>query len=567
MPRNQHIHYEHHRREVTLTRQRFKLALMLLFLGLFVAVGLQFYASHAASSTPDIVSGISSSKCMDDTGNSTTNGNKVQIWNCLGDLAQEWVKDGDEVKINGKCLDVLSAGTTNGTLIDLYACNGGENQDWTYTNNQMISEQSSKCLDDPHSNTANGTQLDLYTCNGTDAQIWKVSSFIQATPAPVPTPVATTVPTPVPTTAPTRTPTPVPTAASIVAPMRKPTPTPVPASVPLSVRSTGGDSGAASGTSGSGAGSSSNGGSGLPVKGTGSSSSGAGNSTPKSASSDSTSSSATSTDPSGFSALASGSNAVIDLSWLASTDDSGIADYQLERSIDQINWSVVSSTITSTSYDDSSVDFGVHYYYRIEAIDSAGATSNYVYADATTVAFIGNTEPGGSTSSYTSDDDVATVTLPIGALDNSADCSVTEGASQSFNPLPKKIVVGPYSLVCKNQQGNLIASFNGSLNWKISIKSKLKGLNDPEVYSLDANSKLDVVGNAEYTATAASFVFTAASADPVLVLASAAPSFPWSLIFTILLLTGIVGGVLVLILRQKQKVNYDEYIRTKYYNL
>jgi uncharacterized membrane protein YgcG len=547
MPHTQQPHFEHHRREVTLTRQRFRLALMFIFLGLFVAVGLQFYGSHAASSTPEIVSGISSDKCMDDTANSTVNANKVQIWNCLGDAAQEWVKSGAQVKINGKCLDVLKAATANGTLIDLYTCNGDNNQSWTYTDNQMISKQSGKCLDDPHSNTANGTQLDLYTCNGTNAQIWKASSFVE------PTPVPTVPPTPVPTPVPTVAPTPIPTTAPTPAPTR--TPTPAPVSVGGSGgsgngSSTAGDSGSGSTTNEGGASGSGSAGSSAP---TGTTASGGVATTPN--------------DPSGFSALASGSNAVIDLSWLASTDDVGIAAYQLDRSLDQTNWSVISSTNTSTSYDDTSVDFGIHYYYRLEAVDTSGVASNFVYADATTAAFVGNAGFGGTASTYTSDDNVASVTLASGAVDSSADCSVTDGSAQSFKPSPKRVVAGPYTMVCKDQQGNIIESFNSSLAWNFNIKSKLKGLDSPEAYTIGTSGTLGLVSNAKYTSSNETIAFTSASAASVLVLASVGATVPWGLILIILLLTGLIVGVLVFVLRQKQKLNYDEYLRSKYYNL
>jgi len=63
-------------------------------------------------------------------------------------------------------MDVTGQATTDGTLVELWDCNGGTNQQWTATNGELVSAQSGKCLDDPASTTTNGTQLEIWTCNG-----------------------------------------------------------------------------------------------------------------------------------------------------------------------------------------------------------------------------------------------------------------------------------------------------------------------------------------------------------------------------------------------------------------
>ncbi len=69
--------------------------------------------------------------CLDDTGNSSANGNKVQIWACNGGAAQNWTyaEDGT-LRIHGKCLDDTGYGTKAGPP-QLWSCLGHANQTWT----------------------------------------------------------------------------------------------------------------------------------------------------------------------------------------------------------------------------------------------------------------------------------------------------------------------------------------------------------------------------------------------------------------------------------------------------
>ena len=133
-------------------------------------------SSSSSGATGTIVSGLSSSKCVDDNNGSGTNGTKVQIWNCDGNTsAQNWtVNSNGTLTIAGGCMDITGAKYTNGTLIELWTCNGGANQQWTASNGEIVNPHSGMCLDDPASNTTNGTQLILYACNGGNNQKWTV---------------------------------------------------------------------------------------------------------------------------------------------------------------------------------------------------------------------------------------------------------------------------------------------------------------------------------------------------------------------------------------------------------
>lgn len=119
-------------------------------------------------------------KCLNDVGNSTNNGNPLDIWTCNGSTSQHWtlVQDGT-LRIHGKCLDVLHGGTGNGTKVDLYSCNSTGSQHWRLgTGGALINPQSGKCLTDPGGSKTNGTRLAIYSCGGKNYQLW----FLPASP-------------------------------------------------------------------------------------------------------------------------------------------------------------------------------------------------------------------------------------------------------------------------------------------------------------------------------------------------------------------------------------------------
>ncbi|SEP00850.1 ricin-type beta-trefoil lectin domain protein [Actinacidiphila rubida] len=125
------------------------------------------------SGTGPITAIADTSKCADDDTGSTTNGTKVQMWDCNGTGAQNWTPQSDgTIRLGGKCMDIYGAGTADGTLVELWDCNGGGNQKWQAVGGTLVNPASGKCLDDPASNTTNGTQLEIWTCNGGANQQW-----------------------------------------------------------------------------------------------------------------------------------------------------------------------------------------------------------------------------------------------------------------------------------------------------------------------------------------------------------------------------------------------------------
>jgi hypothetical protein len=118
--------------------------------------------------TGPITSGLAG-KCADGGSDS-----RVTLQDCTTSAAtQQWTVSNGTLQTGGKCVDVTGEATTNGTLVELWPCTGGANQQWVpQANGTLISTQSGRCLDDPASNPANGTQLVIWDCNGGANQHW-----------------------------------------------------------------------------------------------------------------------------------------------------------------------------------------------------------------------------------------------------------------------------------------------------------------------------------------------------------------------------------------------------------
>ena len=253
---------------------------------------------------------------------------------------------------------------------------------------------------------------------------------------------------------------------------------------------------------------------------------------------------------------------MIVLSWAAATDDVGVTSYHLERSTDQSVWTATAD-IPGVAYQDLSPAFGVHYYYRLSAFDAAGNQSGFATADTTTPAFNSNTTTGSS-QKFTSDDSVANVTVPSGAFDSDTDCTIvtmttTVAAGKSH------VVAGPYQLVCKDSSGNQIVTTNQAFTWTYALSGKLNGYTKPQGVVIDDSKQTAVKGT--YSSKEHTLTFTAATLGVTAVLASKSAGFPLTIVIFALLLIGAVVAFVLFILRSKQKRSYDEYIRSKYYDI
>lgn len=122
-----------------------------------------------------MIAGGQSNRCIDVPNSSTSNGTRVQLWDCHGGSNQRWTRTANRTLTvyGNKCLDASGSGTGNGTAVLIWDCHGGTNQQWNVNSNGTItSAQSGLCLDAVGAGTANGTQLHLWACHGGANQQW-----------------------------------------------------------------------------------------------------------------------------------------------------------------------------------------------------------------------------------------------------------------------------------------------------------------------------------------------------------------------------------------------------------
>jgi hypothetical protein len=134
-------------------------------------------SATATTSTVELVKGYSG-MCLDDKGNSSSNGAKIIVWDCnSSDQAQSWNWTSNELRHNGKCINDTGDGGS-GTHLILYTCGSAKNDKWTKSNGELkLQAHNGKlCLDDTGYSKKDGTQLIVYTCKDQSNEKWTVSS-------------------------------------------------------------------------------------------------------------------------------------------------------------------------------------------------------------------------------------------------------------------------------------------------------------------------------------------------------------------------------------------------------
>jgi glucose/arabinose dehydrogenase len=131
-------------------------------------------AASAATGTP--LRGVGSGRCLDVPRGDSTPGTAVQIYDCHGGANQAWnfTAAGELRSLDDtRCLDAKGGGTTAGTVLTSYTCHGGTNQKFRLNADGTVTGTASGlCLDVAGQGTANGTAVKLWTCNGQSNQRW-----------------------------------------------------------------------------------------------------------------------------------------------------------------------------------------------------------------------------------------------------------------------------------------------------------------------------------------------------------------------------------------------------------
>ncbi|MEV4513060.1 S8 family serine peptidase [Dactylosporangium sp. NPDC049525] len=113
-------------------------------------------------------------KCVDVAASGTSNGTRIQLYDCNNTNAQYWVLAADgTARAMGKCMDVVNGAKTNGSKVHLWDCAGFASQQWQVNSaRQLVNIASGKCLDVDNWGTANGLQLQIWDCVPQDNQRW-----------------------------------------------------------------------------------------------------------------------------------------------------------------------------------------------------------------------------------------------------------------------------------------------------------------------------------------------------------------------------------------------------------
>lgn len=228
-------------------------------------------------------------------------------------------------------------------------------------------------------------------------------------------------------------------------------------------------------------------------------------------------------------------NGSVKLTWDASTDDSGIAGYIIERSTDNTEWETLSE-ISDTTYTDSDANFNTLYYYRVSAKDTNNNLSDFAVVEITTGEFQANAFKDAD-STITSEDGVVNILIPTGALTEDAACEVIID-DESANALgKKKLLHGPYLLVCKNKSGSIIEKFEKPVVVELSISEDAKK-KSPALFGFADGKWND--SKIKYSKDAPNFSFETDTPAPFAVLS--ASSFNWLWLLLLLLLGLLIGG-------------------------
>jgi hypothetical protein len=119
--------------------------------------------------------------CVNVASNSSSNGAKVDEWQCNGTTAQNWVAsdlgNGYFNLTHQGTNQCLNLNTANLTKVQQYDCQWAATSpeyQWQFQSSngyyQIVSKYNGQCLDVTGASTANGTQVQTYPCNGTGAQ-------------------------------------------------------------------------------------------------------------------------------------------------------------------------------------------------------------------------------------------------------------------------------------------------------------------------------------------------------------------------------------------------------------
>jgi len=99
----------------------------------------------------------------------------LQMWGCNGSAAQKWnFVNGTLQTSNNKCMDVAGGSTASGTVIQIANCSGNPAQQFVLSAaGDLVNPQANKCIVIDAWNANDGARLILWDCTGGANQKWR----------------------------------------------------------------------------------------------------------------------------------------------------------------------------------------------------------------------------------------------------------------------------------------------------------------------------------------------------------------------------------------------------------
>jgi hypothetical protein len=123
-------------------------------------------------------------KCLQDPGNRTANGTRVEIENCVSGATERWtVASNNTIRVNGRCLNIAGSGSANGRQLQLWSCTGSPRQVWLQgTAGELVNPASALCVTDPGSSRKNGITPTMGACHIRSYEEWTLPAQTILTP-------------------------------------------------------------------------------------------------------------------------------------------------------------------------------------------------------------------------------------------------------------------------------------------------------------------------------------------------------------------------------------------------
>jgi Ricin-type beta-trefoil lectin domain len=95
---------------------------------------------------------------------------------CEGGLNQGFVTVGDgTLRVNGLCMDVAWGSKDDGAVVQIANCNGQPAQQFVLGGDgELVNPQANKCVQIKDQSRRNGAELEIWECTGSESQKWRL---------------------------------------------------------------------------------------------------------------------------------------------------------------------------------------------------------------------------------------------------------------------------------------------------------------------------------------------------------------------------------------------------------